>query len=140
MAENDTKIDARSPVWLLESETEIGRRRIHWRISTFPRAWRPPTDVYVTEDAIIVRVEIAGMSDGEFVISLDGQLLTIRGIRPDSAARRAYHQMEIHFGEFRIDVELPWPVDADGIDADYNDGFLSLVLPRLKPHHIEIQE
>ncbi len=115
-------------------------RRIHWRISASPLAWRPPTDVYITEDAIIVRVEIAGMSDGEFVITLDGRILTVRGTRPDTPERRAYHQMEIRFGEFRTDVELHWPVDPDGIEAEYSDGFLSLTLPRAKPRNIEIQD
>lgn len=131
----------RRPVaWMLDGETAVNHRRLHWRISTGPLAWRPPTDVYVTEEAIIVRVEIAGMRDGEFVISLDGSVLTIRGTRPDASERRAYHQMEIRFGEFRTDVELHWPVDPDGIDAEYRDGFLRLVLPLAQPQNIEIQE
>ncbi|HLE26657.1 MAG TPA: Hsp20/alpha crystallin family protein, partial [Anaerolineales bacterium] len=54
--------------------------------------------------------------------------------------RRAYHQMEIHFGEFRADVELPGPVDREHITAEYGGGFLRVNLPKLRPTQIEIEE
>jgi HSP20 family protein len=96
--------------------------------------------VYVTDEAIIVRVEIAGMREGEFSITFEDHTLTIRGTRPDYPERRAYHQMEIRFGEFRTDVGLHWPVDTDKIDAEYKDGFLRVILPLAKSQSVEIQE
>ena len=71
-----------------------------WRIISRPHAWRPPTDVYETEDAITIRIEVAGMRESDFTIALVERTLTIRGIRQDTPERRAYHQMEIPFGEF----------------------------------------
>jgi HSP20 family protein len=131
----------RQPVqWLASADTEPGATHFQWRVSGNQLAWRPPTDVYVTDEAIIIRVEIAGMRDGEFVISLENQVLSIRGLRPDQPERRAYHQMEIRFGEFRTEIELHWPVENDQIDAEYRDGFLRLVIPKAKPYGIEIQE
>jgi HSP20 family protein len=100
------------------------------RISMRAHVWRPPTDVFETDDAIVVRVEIAGMRSGSFSISLEERYLHIRGIRPDTPERRAYHQMEIAYGEFSTDVDLPAAVIEEQIDASYNDGFLKIVLPK----------
>jgi HSP20 family protein len=111
---------------------------IHWRLSVRPHAWRPPTDVFETEDAFVVRVEIAGVEEDDFKIELDGRYLSIKGIRPDLPERRAYHQMEIRFGEFSIDVELSSPVVAAAVEAVYNNGFLRVTLPKAHPRHISI--
>jgi HSP20 family molecular chaperone IbpA len=98
------------------------------------RVWRPPTDVYETDTEIVVQVEVAGAERTDFYLSLDDRRLTVRGVRDDSVPeRRAYHQMEIHFGEFHSDVELPAPVDKDQIQAEYHDGFLRVTLLKTHP-------
>lgn len=96
------------------------------------KAFRPPTDVYETENHIEVRVEIAGMRPEDFQISLIDQNLVVTGARRDASikAKRAYQQMEICWGEFRTDVFLAWPVDEDGVEASYQDGFLIIALPK----------
>ena len=48
-----------------------------------PRTWRPPTDVYETDDAVIVKLEVAGMNPDDFKISFDDRVLTISGSRQD---------------------------------------------------------
>ena len=101
-----------------------------------PHIWRPLTDVLETEQSLIVRVEIAGMKEDDFSIELNGRVLSIYGIRQDTEDRRAYHQMEIRFGEFRIEMELPHPVDATRVEAVYSNGFLRVDLPKAKPHHV----
>src|SRR5574341_1254560 len=96
-------------------------------------AWRPPTDVYETETDVIVQVEIAGMRDGHFHVALQDRRLIVYGARVESASqRRAYHQMEIHSGDFHSEVELPVPVAGDTIHAEYDDGLLRITLPKLK--------
>ena len=111
----------------------------YWRLNV-RGTWRPPTDVYETEEAIIVRIEIAGMHETDFIIALDGRTLSIRGVRADPYERRAYHQMEIRFGEFGVEMELPFPILADQVEATYRDGFLRLVLPKATPKQIHIDE
>jgi HSP20 family protein len=115
---------------------------IRWRIAMRPHSWRPPTDVYESDEAIVVRVEIAGMREADFSISLDERSLQIRGVRPDNPERRAYHQMEILFGEFSTEVQLPYAVEADKVEAIYRDGFLRIVLPKVASHliHVDDQE
>jgi HSP20 family protein len=103
--------------------------------------WTPPTDVYETEDLIVVQVEIAGVKQSDFAVSLLDRRLVISGTRANSGPlRRAYHQMEVNFGDFRTEVELPVRVDETHIDAEYSEGFLRIVLPKLKPQRIDVDE
>jgi HSP20 family molecular chaperone IbpA len=109
-----------------------------YRQATRPHLWRPPTDVFETNDELIVRLEIPGMEEADFTIVLDGRDLYIRGVRPDTSERRAYHVMEIRFGEFGADVELPVDVVTDEIQATYLNGFLYIRLPKARPKQIKI--
>ena len=97
-----------------------------------PRVWHPPTDVYETDQDITVKIEIAGVVEDEFAVHLDGRVLTVAGYRFDPAAKLAYQQMEISYGEFRSQVYLPGDVDADDASAAYQDGFLYVVLPKVR--------
>jgi len=103
-------------------------------------AWRPPVDVYETEDNLVVRVEIGGMHEEDFTIELNGRYLVIRGSRQDISEKRAYHRMEIRFGEFLIEIELPLHVETDRVLAVYQDGFLRVMLPKSHPRHIPVIE
>ena len=80
------------------------------------------------------------MRESDFVIELDGRFLYIRGTRLDANERRAFHQMEIRFGEFGVEIELPLPVQSELVEATYRDGFLRLVLPKAFPKQIHIEE
>jgi len=112
----------------------------HWRFLMRSPSWRPPTDVYETEDSIFVRVEIAGMREDDFTIELNGRELIVRGSRQDTAERRAFHQMEIHFGEFTLAMELAFHIDSNEVHAVYNNGFLVISLPKARPRQIHISE
>ncbi|MFM8320102.1 MAG: Hsp20/alpha crystallin family protein [Chloroflexota bacterium] len=141
MLKNPLKPDDYRPDSERSSETQYSDLGpFNWRISLRTPAWRPPTDVFETESAIIVRVEIAGMRQEDLAIELNGRLLTIRGVRQDINERRAYHQMEIRFGEFSIDLELPAYVEVSQVQAIYTDGFLRLTLPKARPRQISIHD
>ena len=109
-----------------------------WRSLQRSNLWRPPTDVYETEEAFVVLVEVAGMRGLEFSVSLERQALSIRGVRGDAGAMRAYHQMEIAYGQFETVVRIPVAVEAAEIEATYGDGFLRVVLPKARPKRIPI--
>jgi HSP20 family protein len=110
----------------------------NWQLSIRSPSWRPPTDVYEVEGDLIVRVEIAGMREEDFSIELNGRVLSIHGIRQDLTGRRAYHQMEIRFGEFNIELELPFTVDEEQVRAVYDKGFLRVQLPKAHPRQVII--
>jgi HSP20 family molecular chaperone IbpA len=96
--------------------------------------WRPPTDVTETETHIVVTVEIAGMEDAEFHITLRGKQLAVSGKRERHSGIHAFHQMEISYGEFATNVKLPSQVESEGVDANYADGFLTVRLPKQRRH------
>ena len=140
MEEITVSSDSMRRIWHISEDlqdpiTETSR----WRIISRPHAWRPPTDVYETDSAIIIRVEVAGMRESDFTISLVERNLTIRGIRQDTSERRAYHQLEIAFGEFYSEVELPYTIISDKVEAVYRDGFLRITLPIAQPKHIKVE-
>ncbi len=116
-------------------ESVTGQR---WASVRQHKTWRPPTDVYETDDCVVVKVEIAGMREEDLLISLDGKKLTISGVRRDPAAKLGYQQMEILYGSFETDVHLTRAVDEEKIEATYRNGFLSVRLPRQKPRQVPI--
>ena len=140
MVESELKSTKKQPIWLMVNRGEQNAGGVHYHLISHSHKWRPPTDVIETDQAIIVRVEIAGMQDSEFSISLNDRILTIQGIRPDMDERHAFHQMEIRYGEFFTDVMLNWAIDSDALEADYSDGILKLVLPKAKVHQIKIEK
>ncbi|MBM3143586.1 MAG: Hsp20/alpha crystallin family protein [Chloroflexi bacterium] len=140
MKEIDLKSESKSPVWFTVSNPEVRVDHFHLRMGPRSRVWSPPTDVFETEESVIIRVEVAGMKETGFSISLDEQSLIIQGSRLDPPERRAYHQMEIRFGEFISQIEMHWVIDHNGIKAKYEDGFLRICLPKAKPHQVEIRE
>jgi HSP20 family protein len=95
--------------------------------------------VYETEDKYVVIVEIAGMNEENFSVTLDQNILTINGVRRDTMERKTFNQMEIYFGEFVTEVEFPSPVDAARCLAEYDRGFLWVSLPKSTPKNIFIR-
>jgi HSP20 family molecular chaperone IbpA len=109
-----------------------------WVGSRQHKIWRPPTDVYETDTCIVVKVEIAGMNEEDFVLELESRRLLISGVRRDPAAKVGYQQMEILYGHFETDVHVPGAIDEDGIEATYKGGFLSVAIPKAKPRQVPI--
>lgn len=131
----------RRPRWVASDDdpwrdTKYGRAG--WISMKRSHVWRPPTDVHENSEAILVQVEVAGMRGGEFSITYESDLLLIRGSRADMRTGNEYHQLEIPYGDFAVDIKLPVAIDADRIEAFYGDGFLKVTLPKAKPKRVEI--
>lgn len=131
----------RDPERVQHEMEQLFRSMLPSRPAVDPRRngmWRPPIEVYETVDALVVTAEVAGMDREQLSVTLDGDILRLRGERPDArqAEKRSYHEARIPYGAFGADLFIPFPVDVDGADADYEQGFLRIVLPRLKPRTI----
>lgn len=113
-------------------------RTVGWQFTT--GVWSPPTDVYETETDYVVRVEIAGIQETDLEVSFEHGILIISGVRPDIPGRRAYHQMEIHFGKFSTSIGVPGPIDLDKSVAEYTDGFLNVRMPKANATDVKIEE
>ena len=139
----DKEYDSKHRVLMMSGENEgWGQQALEGlggRVVRRSHAWHPPTDVLETDDAVVVVVEIAGMRGLNISVTFDRQILSIRGARPDTNICKTYHQMEIDYGEFASDVQVPSRVDSDKIEATYSDGFLKVVLPKAVPREIDIK-
>jgi HSP20 family protein len=132
-----TVIRRSETIMLTEKRREIFHA-VGWQV--MQSIWSPPTDVYENEKEYVVRVEMAGMRDEDFEIVFENGFLFISGFRSDVSERRAYHQMEIRFGKFSTTVAVPGPVDLDSSEAQYKDGFMTVVLSKAKPKEVKIEE
>ncbi len=75
----------------------------------------------------MVIVEIAGVDREDISITLDKDVLVIRGVRRETHAhlkKRKYHQIEIDYGPFERIIKLPTYVQREGVKASLRDGFL----------------
>ena len=79
-------------------------------------------------------LELAGISDQEVELLVQGRDLRVRGERHPRSGRpsRLYSQMEICFGVFERSIMLPTDVDANRAKTTYRDGFLEVSLPKIK--------
>ncbi len=114
----------------------------HSPVLTSRRIWRPPTDVFETEDKIIIIMEIAGMKPEDFSLTLANNVLNIRGERKvkTTTGRTMYQNMEINQGPFERNIRLQEPVDSDNIQATYRAGFLEIKIPKCKERTTQAEE
>lgn len=110
----------------------------HGYVAAEGARFRPPTDVFETEDAIVVIVEVAGLREDQLEVSLSAadQVLTVAGRRQSytmEAGKAIFHQLEIAFGAFAVDIPVPAAVAGAGsATAEYNDGFLTITLRKTR--------
>jgi HSP20 family protein len=99
------------------------------------RAYRPAMDVYDSGDNIVVKALIPGASPDDLDISLEQNTLTIKGsigyeLTDDQAKQVTWYQREIGYTEWAESLQLPTPVNAEGATADFDNGILTLTLPK----------
>ncbi|RMG57052.1 MAG: Hsp20/alpha crystallin family protein [Deltaproteobacteria bacterium] len=110
----------------LESRRGMGRGREG-------KAWYPGIDVYEIETGIIIVAELPGVKKDNVDVTVNGNLLTIRGKRFEPVYNfvRCHHR-EILYGDFERSIKLPGEFDVEGIKAELKEGFLLLFLPLKK--------
>lgn len=96
--------------------------------------WRPPTDVYETEENVVILLEIAGMDPDKIQVEFQDRILRVSGRRLDRQSRASCHCLEVQYGEFASEVYLPGVYNIDAINATYQDGFLTITLPKIESH------
>lgn len=104
-----------------------------------PHAWHPATDLFETAEEYIIKVEIAGMREDEIQVSVEGSRVVIAGQRSLVNPEGAFHRLEIPYGDFSTIVELPNDIRREDIEAIYQNGFLTIRLPKARPVNIEIK-
>jgi HSP20 family protein len=103
-----------------------------------------PIDLSETEDEFIVKMALPGIKPDEVEINVTGNTLTVRGEhKEDKEAQQArtWHRREIRYGRFERSIALPTEVQADRAEATFENGMLTLRLPKAeaaKPKRIPI--
>jgi HSP20 family protein len=97
--------------------------------------WRPPVDYCETGGELSVKIEIAGMTEDQFEILVYQDVLVIQGERPwrSSGAEARFHLAEIRYGPFRFELPIPGGVDRERVTARYEQGVLTVHLPKANP-------
>ena len=92
----------------------------------------PKVDIIENEKAFELHVAVPGLSKEDFNIELNKNLLTISGERKLSSEKKDtnYHSIETQYGSFSRSFTLPENVDAEKINAKYNNGILELMVPK----------
>ncbi len=106
--------------------------------------WMPTTDIFETKDAVIVKVEIPGMTEKDIDIELENNVLTISGERKfeEKTEEKGYQRFERKYGKFIRSFTLPVNTMADKITAGYNNGVLEVTIPKkeeAKPKKIKLE-
>ncbi len=104
----------------------------------------PSIDMYQTDDEIVVKGSLPGVKPDDISITITGDALTIRGEVKEHQARdeASYHLGERRFGSFSRTLPLPTVVVADKAKTDFENGSLTLTLPKaeeLKPKTITVK-
>lgn len=105
------------------------------------RVWRLPLDAYVTPDEIVVLANMPGVKPEAVEITIEGDTLTIKGERPAPLSNVDYVMQERPTGKFQRTLNINIPVDADKAEARYENGLLTLTIPKaeaVRPKTIQI--
>jgi HSP20 family protein len=107
-------------------------------------SWLPATDVFEDKDAVKIVAEVPGVRPEDVKISLENNLLTIRGEKRQQAEEKTerVHRYERTYGTFERAFSLPTTVDPEKIAASYADGILTVTIPkaeRARPREIPVK-
>src|ERR1051326_2146662 len=106
--------------------------------------WTPAMDMYETEDALVIVLDLAGVDADRTEVHAEPHLLVVRGVRRERRSRsrpdeqRSYHALEIPYGRFERSVRLPPGLDPAEARASYRDGLLEITLPKRTPRQVPI--
>jgi len=94
--------------------------------------WTPALDVTEGKDAITVKAELPGVEPKELAVSLEGDLLTIKGEKEQKKEEKdeRQHRIERSWGAFMRSVRLPAPVDGGKVTATFKNGVVTVTLPK----------
>ena len=107
-------------------------------------AWAPALDISERKDAYLVMVELPGVEPDDLQITMEDGLLTIQGKRQfaQESSEQQFHRVERRYGAFRRSITLPAQVQAEQIEATFDNGVLEIVVPKAEeatPKRIQVR-
>jgi HSP20 family protein len=113
------------------------------RTANGPRRWTPAMDLVETEDHLVLRGDLPGLTEDDIEIEIKDNVLTVSGERKAESEEKneGYYRVERAFGSFSRSLTLPQGIDADKVDANFDKGVLEVRIPKpaeAKPTRVEI--
>ena len=107
------------------------------------RRWVPAMDLVETDDQLVLRADLPGLSKEDVELEVKDGVLTISGERKADHEEKSegYYRVERAFGRFSRSLTVPDGIDAEAITAEFNEGVLEVRIPKpaeRKPHRIAI--
>jgi HSP20 family protein len=116
------------------------RRGMGWRQGE--RVTPLPVDVYSTANELVIKASVAGVDPEAVEITIEGDTLTIKGETKAPLENVDYHIQERRYGPFARTLTLGVPVQADQAEATFENGELTLVIPKaeeIRPKVIKVK-
>jgi HSP20 family protein len=108
------------------------------------RPWAPAVDILETDNELVLNADLPGVEVKDVDINIENGTLTLKGERKfeREEKNKGFHRMERSYGSFVRYFTLPDTVDAEHVHAEYNNGVLTVTLPKkeiAKPRSIKVQ-
>ena len=102
-------------------------------------AWAPNVDIVESDDAVFIRVELAGVDRKDIMVRVANGEIIISGIRKENRPQKRmnFHQLEIHYGPIFKSIFIPESLEHNDTQAIYQDGVLEIIISK-KSKVIEI--
>ena len=122
---------------------DFTRRPFH--IGLRESGWNPSVDIAETDEAIVVKAELPGITKEDVNISITDNILTLKGEKKQEKEIKEenYHRIERSYGNFQRSFTLPAKIQHEKVKATFKDGILNINIPKaeeVKPKQIEIAE
>src|SRR5919204_1092603 len=100
------------------------------------RRWVPAMDLVETDDHFVLRADLPGLSEDDVSIELEDRVLTVSGERKAEHEDRkeGYYRVERAYGSFSRSLTLPEGVDADAVEASFDNGVLEVRISKPEEH------
>ena len=108
------------------------------------RPWSPAVDIYETENELVLKADLPDVNQKDIDVRVENQTLTIAGTRnfEKNEDRKGFHRIERSYGNFVRSFAVPNTFDTEAILASYQNGVLSVKLPKkeaAKPRQIKVE-
>lgn len=106
--------------------------------------WVPSVDIREGENEIVLEADLPGLKPGDFELSVENRVLTLKGERKFEKQSETdnYHRIERSYGSFTRTFTLPSTVNADAVSAEFKNGVLRVTLPKkeeVKARQIQVK-
>lgn len=111
----------------------LGMRGMARRRTPQEREWMPSVEMFEKDNSYVIKAELPGVKSEDIDVSVTDHNLTIRGEKQASreTKKEDYYLSEVSYGSFMRSIPLPENVDADKVKANFEDGMLEVMVPKM---------